>query len=106
MLGFTIAAAFELFQGKDVFEQIKAYPLLTVGTFIAFTVASWIPFLKGQSYNVKSGPFTPAVSIDSRQMVVVDKTDDNSGRLYVTRWNIPPQENCSSKVDNLHVCVE
>ena len=62
MLGFAVAAAFELFQGKDVFEQIKTYPLLTVATFVAFTVASWIPLLKGQSYNVKSGPFTPAVS--------------------------------------------
>ena len=62
MLGFAVAAAFELFQGKDVFEQIKAYPLLTVATFVAFTVASWIPLLRGQSYNVKSGPFTPAVS--------------------------------------------
>jgi hypothetical protein len=62
MLGFAIAAFWELTQGKDVFEQIKAYPLITVATFVTFTVASWIPFLQGQSYNVKSGPFTPAVS--------------------------------------------
>jgi hypothetical protein len=62
MLGFAVAAFFELTQGKDVFEQVKAYPLLTITTFVIFTTASWIPFLQGQSYNVKSGPFTPAVS--------------------------------------------
>ena len=62
MLGFAIAAFFELTQGLDVFQQIKTYPLLTVATFVIFTSASWIPFLQGQSYNVKSGPFTPAVS--------------------------------------------
>ena len=58
MLGFAVAAYFELVQGKDVFQQVKAYPLLTVATFVIFSVASWIPFLQGQSYNVKSGPFT------------------------------------------------
>jgi len=63
MLGFAIAAFFELWQGKDVFEQVKAYPLLTIATFVIFTTASWIPFLQGQSYNVKSGPFTPAVRL-------------------------------------------
>jgi hypothetical protein len=62
MLGFAIAAFWELTQGIDVFEQIKRYPLITIATFVTFTVASWIPFLQGQSYNVKSGPFTPAVS--------------------------------------------
>jgi hypothetical protein len=61
MLGFAVAAYFELVQGKDVFQQVKAYPLLTVATFVIFSVASWIPFLQGQSYNVKSGPFTPKV---------------------------------------------
>jgi hypothetical protein len=63
MLGFAIAAFFELTQGLDVFQQVKTYPLLTVATFVIFTTASWIPFLQGQSYNVKSGPFTPAVSL-------------------------------------------
>jgi hypothetical protein len=63
MLGFAIAAFWELTQGIDVFEQIKRYPLITVATFVIFTVASWIPFLQGQSYNVKSGPFTPSVSL-------------------------------------------
>ena len=62
MLGFAVAAFFELTQGLDVFQQVKAYPLLTIATFVIFTTASWIPFLQGQSYNVKSGPFTPAVS--------------------------------------------
>eukprot|EP00879_Flechtneria_rotunda_P026137 GHRR01027843.1.p1 GENE.GHRR01027843.1~~GHRR01027843.1.p1 ORF type:complete len:181 (-),score=62.03 GHRR01027843.1:437-979(-) len=62
MLGFVVAAFFELTQGLDVYQQIKQYPLLTIATFVIFTVASWIPFLQGQSYNVKSGPFTPAVS--------------------------------------------
>jgi hypothetical protein len=62
MLGFAVAAFFELTQGLDVFQQIKTYPLLTITTFVIFTTASWIPFLQGQSYNVKSGPFTPAVS--------------------------------------------
>jgi hypothetical protein len=71
MLGFAIAAAFELFQGKDVFEQIKAYPLLTVATFVAFTVASWIPFLRGQSYNVKSGPFTPAAEVTNGRIAMI-----------------------------------
>jgi hypothetical protein len=61
MLGFAVAAFFELTQGLDVFQQVKAYPLLTVATFVPFSVASWIPFLQGQSYNVKSGPFTPKV---------------------------------------------
>jgi hypothetical protein len=61
MLGFAVAAYFELVQGKDVFQQVKAYPLLTVATFVIFSVASWIPLLQGQSYNVKSGPFTPKV---------------------------------------------
>lgn len=65
MLGFAIAVAPELFQGKDVcLEQIGAYPLLTVATFVAVAVASWIPFLRGQSFNVKSGAFTPAVGFD------------------------------------------
>ena len=63
MLGFAVAAFFELTKGLDVFQQVKAYPLLTIATFVIFTTASWIPFLQGQSYNVKSGPFTPAVSI-------------------------------------------
>jgi len=63
MLGFAIAAFFELTTGKDVFQQVKDYPLITIATFVLFTSASWIPFLKGQSYNVKSGPFTPAVSV-------------------------------------------
>jgi hypothetical protein len=63
MLGFAIAAFFELAQGKDVFQQVKAYPLLTVATFTLFTIASWIPFMQGQSYNVKSGPFTPKVMV-------------------------------------------
>ena len=62
MLGFAVAAGFELFQGLDVFQQVKAYPLLTVATFVVFSVASWIPFMQGQRYNVKSGPFTPKVS--------------------------------------------
>lgn len=63
MLGFAVAAFFELTQGLDVFQQVKAYPLLTIATFVIFTTASWIPFLQGQSYNVKSGPFTPAVRV-------------------------------------------
>jgi hypothetical protein len=62
MLGFAIAAFWELTQGIDVFQQIDKYPLITIATFMVFTVASWIPFMQGQSYNVKSGPFTPAVS--------------------------------------------
>ena len=66
MLGFAVAAFFELTQGLDVFQQIKTYPLLTIATFVIFTTASWIPFLQGQSYNVKSGPFTPAVSDNDR----------------------------------------
>jgi hypothetical protein len=65
MLGFAIAAFFELAQGKDVFQQVKAYPLLTVATFTLFTIASWIPFMQGQSYNVKSGPFTPRVRAEA-----------------------------------------
>jgi hypothetical protein len=62
MLGFAIAAFWELTQGIDVFQQVDKYPLITIATFVTFTVASWIPFMQGQSYNVKSGPFTPAVS--------------------------------------------
>jgi hypothetical protein len=65
MLGFAIAAFWELTQGIDVFEQIKRYPLITIATFVIFTAASWIPFMQGQSYNVKSGPFTPNVSVHS-----------------------------------------
>jgi len=60
MLGFAVAAFFELTTGKDVFQQVKDYPLITIATFVLFISASWIPFQKGQSYNVKSGPFTPA----------------------------------------------
>jgi hypothetical protein len=62
MLGFAIAAFWELTQGINVFQQVDKYPLITIATFVTFTVASWIPFMQGQSYNVKSGPFTPAVS--------------------------------------------
>jgi hypothetical protein len=65
MLGFAIAAFWELTQGIDVFEQIKRYPLITIATFVIFTAASWIPFMQGQSYNVKSGPFTPNASLHS-----------------------------------------
>jgi hypothetical protein len=65
MLGFAVAASFELAQGKNVFQQVKAYPLLTVATFILFTIASWIPFMQGQSYNVKAGPFTPKVRAEA-----------------------------------------
>jgi hypothetical protein len=61
MLGFVIAAFWELTQGLDVFQQIRTYPLTTIAVFVTFTVASWMPFMQGQSYNVKSGPFTPAV---------------------------------------------
>ena len=43
MLGFAVAAFFELTQGLDVFQQIKTYPLLTIATFVIFTTASWIP---------------------------------------------------------------
>jgi hypothetical protein len=71
MLGFAIAAFFELTQGLDVFQQIKTYPLLTIATFVIFTTASWIPFLQGQSYNVKSGPFTPAVSLNKGCVAVI-----------------------------------
>jgi hypothetical protein len=63
MLGFAVAAFWELTQGIDIFQQVDKYPLITIATFVTFTVASWIPFMQGQSYNVKSGPFTPAVSI-------------------------------------------
>lgn len=63
MLGFAAAAFWELKEGIDVFQQVDRYPLITVATFVIFTVASWIPFMQGQSYNVKSGPFTPAVSV-------------------------------------------
>jgi hypothetical protein len=62
MLGFAVAAFWELTQGIDIFQQVHKYPLLTIATFVIFTAASWIPFMQGQSYNVKSGPFTPAVS--------------------------------------------
>jgi hypothetical protein len=62
MLGFAVAAFWELTQGIDIFQQVDKYPLITIATFVTFTVASWIPFMQGQSYNVKSGPFTPAVS--------------------------------------------
>jgi len=68
MLGFAMATFFELSKGLDVFQQVKAYPLLTVATFVIFTVASWIPFVQGQSYNVKSGPFTPAVCFNQQQL--------------------------------------
>jgi hypothetical protein len=64
MLGFAVAAFWELTQGIDIFQQVHKYPLLTIATFVIFTAASWIPFMQGQSYNVKSGPFTPAVSTD------------------------------------------
>jgi hypothetical protein len=63
MLGFAIAAFFELTTGKDVFQQVKDYPLITIATFVIFISASWIPFQKGQAYNVKSGPFTPALEV-------------------------------------------
>jgi hypothetical protein len=63
MLGFAVAAFWELTQGIDVFQQINRYPLITIATFVVFTAASWIPFMQGQSYEVKSGPFTPAVRL-------------------------------------------
>lgn len=69
MLGFAVAAFWELTQGIDVFQQVDKYPLITIATFVIFTVASWIPFMQGQSYNVKSGPFTPAVSVNDIQEV-------------------------------------
>ncbi|KAF6259858.1 hypothetical protein COO60DRAFT_1294652 [Scenedesmus sp. NREL 46B-D3] len=71
MLGFAIAAFWELTQGKDVYEQIKSYPLITIATFVIFTVASWIPFLQGQSYNVKSGPFTPVLEVTVGRIAMI-----------------------------------
>eukprot|EP00879_Flechtneria_rotunda_P000032 GHRR01000054.1.p1 GENE.GHRR01000054.1~~GHRR01000054.1.p1 ORF type:complete len:210 (+),score=70.09 GHRR01000054.1:192-821(+) len=71
MLGFVVAAFFELTQGLDVYQQIKQYPLLTIATFVIFTVASWIPFLQGQSYNVKSGPFTPALEVTLGRIAMI-----------------------------------
>ncbi|WIA19485.1 hypothetical protein OEZ85_004097 [Tetradesmus obliquus] len=71
MLGFAIAAFWELTQGIDVFEQVKRYPLITIATFVTFTVASWIPFLQGQSYNVKSGPFTPALEVTLGRIAMI-----------------------------------
>jgi hypothetical protein len=70
MLGFAVAAFWELTQGIDVFQQVHRYPLLTIATFVVFTAASWIPFMQGQSYNVKSGPFTPAVSCAGCRAIV------------------------------------
>eukprot|EP00775_Hariotina_reticulata_P009350 gene9350-9513_t len=71
MLGFAIAAFWELTQGLDVFQQIKTYPLTTIAVFVVFTVASWIPFLQGQSYNVKSGPFTPALEVTLGRIAMI-----------------------------------
>jgi hypothetical protein len=71
MLGFAVALFFELTTGKDVFEQTRSFPLLTIATFVIFTVASWIPFQAGQSYNVKSGPFTPALEVATGRIAMV-----------------------------------
>lgn len=71
MLGFAIAAFWELTQGLDVFQQIAKYPLTTLAVFVTFTVASWIPFLQGQSYNVKSGPFTPALEVTLGRIAMI-----------------------------------
>jgi hypothetical protein len=71
MLGFAVALFFELTTGKDVVEQARSFPLLTVATFVIFTVASWIPFQAGQSYNVKSGPFTPALEVATGRIAMV-----------------------------------
>jgi hypothetical protein len=71
MLGFAIAAFWEVTQGLDVFQQIQKYPLITIATFVTFTVASWIPFLQGQSYNVKSGPFTPALEVTLGRIAMI-----------------------------------
>jgi hypothetical protein len=71
MLGFAIAAFWELTQGIDVFQQVNKYPLITIATFVIFTVASWIPFQQGQSYNVKSGPFTPALEVTLGRIAMI-----------------------------------
>lgn len=71
MLGFAAALFFELTTGKDVYQQVKDYPLVTIATFVLFTSASWIPFLKGQSYNVKSGPFTPALEVTVGRIAMI-----------------------------------
>jgi hypothetical protein len=71
MLGFAVALFFELTTGKDVIEQTRSYPLLTIATFVIFTVASWIPFQAGQSYNVKSGPFTPALEVATGRIAMI-----------------------------------
>jgi hypothetical protein len=71
MLGFAVALFFELTTGKDVIEQTRSFPLLTVATFVIFTVASWIPFQAGQSYNVKSGPFTPALEVSTGRIAMI-----------------------------------
>jgi hypothetical protein len=71
MLGFAIAAFWELTQGIDVFQQVDKYPLITIATFVTFTVASWIPFMQGQSYNVKSGPFTPALEVTLGRIAMI-----------------------------------
>lgn len=71
MLGFAIAAFFEVTTGKDVFQQVKDYPLLTIATFVLFISASWIPFQQGASYNVKSGWFTPKREITNGRVAMI-----------------------------------
>jgi hypothetical protein len=63
MLGFAIALVLELTTGLDVYNQAREFPLMTIAVFVIFTAASWIPFEKGTSYNVKSGIFTPSREI-------------------------------------------
>jgi hypothetical protein len=74
MLGFAIALFLELTTGKDIVEQTRAFPLSTIFTFVIFISASWIPFSKGQSYNVKSGPFTPAREVSIGRVAMIGFT--------------------------------
>jgi hypothetical protein len=82
MVGFTMASFFELTQRLDVWQQIKAYPLLTIATSVIVTTASWIPSaLQGPSYTVYSRNFTPSVStaINKGQLALYQSQSDPDG---------------------------
>jgi len=60
-LGFAAALGAELSTGEPVLTQLGDAPAAIAATFVAFTVASLIPMLKGANPEEALGPFTPAV---------------------------------------------
>lgn len=62
MLGFVAALGAEINSEESILNQFSDAALPVLAAFAVFSIASFIPILKGANPNEQFGPFTPAVS--------------------------------------------